>query len=73
MVKLLAMSPLEDESSMDADEHIEFLMYVLSVFEKTWDKVAAEIGDNVSTNKAIATKHDVPLIRDVRATDSFWP
>lgn len=31
-----AMSPLEDETKQEADEHIIFVHFVLSVFGKQW-------------------------------------
>lgn len=62
MMKLFAMSPLEDETSIDPDERIAFLTYVLSVSEKSRKNVVVLIEDNVSTNKSIANKQNIPLI-----------
>lgn len=51
---LLGLSPMENEESQDANEHYDFVKFVLSVFGKTMDNVVALIGDNTSTNKAFA-------------------
>lgn len=51
---LLALSPLEDETDLGAVEHKRMLEWVLSVFGKDLSNVVALIGDNVSTNKALA-------------------
>lgn len=48
---LLACSPMENEESLNADEHFEFLSFVLSVFGKSMDNVVAVTGDNCNTNK----------------------
>ena len=43
-VRLLAFSPLGDEFSLNADEHVSFMTYVLGVFKCSWDDFTALIG-----------------------------
>ncbi len=52
----LAFSPFEDEESQNAQNHYDFTIFVLSVYEKTLSNVVALIGDNCNTNKAFANK-----------------
>lgn len=52
---LLAVSPLLDETTLTASAHEETISYILSVYDKSWENVVAIIGDNVSTNKALAS------------------
>ena len=59
---LLAMSPMEDETSQSAAEHKQFLLSTLATYGKSLDNVCAFIGDNCSTNQALATSCNVPLI-----------
>lgn len=61
-VRLLAFSPMGDESSLDSAEHQEFLTFVLENFSKTWQDVICIVGDNCSTNKAVANRVGKPLI-----------
>lgn len=42
---LLAFSPLENESSLDADEYYKFLIYILGLYNKSWSNVVALVGD----------------------------
>ena len=56
------MSPLNDESRLNSEEHIEFLAFVLNLFGKSWDIVVALIGDNVSINQSISNKLQIPLV-----------
>ncbi len=51
---LLAFSPFEDENTQNAQNHYDFAIFVLSVYEKTLSNVVALIGDNCNTNKAFA-------------------
>ena len=46
-----------DEKSLDAEEHVNFLEYVLKVYDKSLHKVVALVGDNCSTNKRIAKRY----------------
>ena len=48
---LLAMSPMDNETSNSSHEHHEFLKYVLSVYNKGLSNVVALVGDNASTNR----------------------
>ena len=60
---LLAFSPLLDESNQTAQNHKEFLEYVLQdIFSKDFENVLCLIGDNCSTNKALADLCEKPLI-----------
>ncbi len=60
--RLLTFSPLSDESHLDAQEHVEFIAYILRLYKKTWHYVACIVGDNMNVNKSIANKVRVPLI-----------
>ncbi len=51
-----------DETSLDTDEHFNFLTYILEVYQKSWSNVDALIGDNCKTNKAPSFKTKKPLI-----------
>lgn len=52
----LALTPLDDETSLDTKGHFEMVEFVLSeIFRKTLSKCVALIGDNISTKKAVAT------------------
>lgn len=43
-----------DEISLDADENFAFMSYILYLYKFSWDSISALIGENCSTNKAIA-------------------
>lgn len=60
--RLLTVSPIGDECSLNADDHIDFLKYILELYGKTWSNVIALVGDNVSVNKSISNKTGKPLI-----------
>ena len=47
---LLVFSPMETESNQSADNHIEYLEWVLKVFGKSLANVVALSDDNCSTN-----------------------
>lgn len=51
---LLAILPIEDESSQDANEHYELIQFVLSVSDRGIE--VALIGDKKSTNYSISWK-----------------
>ena len=59
---LLAFSPLFSETEFGAEQHFDLISWVLNLYEKTMENLVAIIGDNVSVNKALATKCGVPLI-----------
>ena len=61
-MRLLTMSPMGDESRLDAEEHYQFISFTLSLYNKSWKNVCCLIGDNVSTNKCLSTKAKVPFI-----------
>lgn len=54
--KLLGISPMEKEDSLDATDHYEFIEYVLEVHVKLFENVVAIVGDKTSTNKAFARR-----------------
>ena len=60
--RLLGFSPMGDETTLDADEHVGYLSYVLELFGYSFENVVALIGDNCNTNKSIANKLSLPLI-----------
>ena len=59
---LLAFAPLNDEVSLSAASHLEFLVFVLGIYEKDIGDVAAIIGDNCATNPALARLAGLPFI-----------
>lgn len=58
----LALSPLEEETTKDAHEHIQFLSFVLELFVKSIKNVVAFAGYNYNVNPAISSHMGVPLI-----------
>ncbi len=59
---LVALSPLEDETKQDANEHYEFLKFVLGTFSQSLSNVAALIGYNCSSNLSLAAMCKVLFI-----------
>jgi hypothetical protein len=59
---LLAFSPMEEEESLHADAHIKFFEYVLQLYGKRWNNVAALIGDNCTANLSFAGKANTYFI-----------
>ena len=59
---LLAFSPLFSETRFTANDHYQFLEWVLSVYGKTMSDVIAIIGDNAEVNKALSNLCEKPLI-----------
>lgn len=55
---LLGVSPL-NEGSQTAEFHEQLMANVLGVYKKTLDMVVFLIGDNCSTNQALATRMGV--------------
>jgi hypothetical protein len=62
MKVLLAFSPMEEEESLNANAHVKFLEYVLQLYGKSWNNVAALIGDNCTTNLSFAGKANTYFI-----------
>ena len=60
--RLLSVSLMGDESRLDADEHIDFLTYILNLYGKSWTNVTCLIGDNVSVNCSVANKTGISYI-----------
>ena len=58
----LAFSPLLSEISSTASDYVEFIKYVLSLFNKNLENVVAITGDNAEVNKFIANLCSIPLI-----------
>jgi hypothetical protein len=52
---LLSFSPMGEEDSLDAMQHIQHLEYLLRFYGKWWENVSALIGDNCATNIRIAS------------------
>ena len=61
-IKLSTLSPLNDESTLDANEHIEFITFILDVYGKDMSNDWAMIRDNISVNKSVSTKLNMSLI-----------
>lgn len=61
---LLGFSPFQDKFLMDASSHIEFFMFILSLFDKNknMENVTCLTGDKCNTNKAVADMLGKPLI-----------
>jgi len=59
---LLAMAPLVQEDSQDADAHIEFLEVTIAEYGLGVDDIAFLTADNCATNGAIARKMGLPLV-----------
>ena len=59
---LLSFSPLFSETSFTANDHYQFLEWLLSVSGKTMSDVIAIIGDNAEVNKALSNLCEKPLI-----------
>lgn len=60
---LLALARTGDEGSLNADDHFDFVRFVLSVFAKFLDNVDALIGDYCSTSKAFARRLEPHFVR----------
>ena len=59
---LLALTPTLQEDDLGADAHIELFESTIGLYGISKDDVACIIGDNCSTNKAISTRWEVPLV-----------
>ena len=55
-------SPLIDESHLDAQEHIDFLSYILTLYDKTWNDVVAIIGDFSAPTSQSLTSNNYHLL-----------
>lgn len=56
------MSPFEDKTSQNVNEHITFIEFVLGIYSLTMGNVVALVADNRSTIKSIARKLNRQLI-----------
>ncbi|GMF39450.1 unnamed protein product [Phytophthora fragariaefolia] len=61
-VRFLAFSPFQNEASMTAAEHIDFLDLVLPQYGPHIANTLTIFTDNMPTNKTIARRVDVPLV-----------
>lgn len=59
---LLAFTPFEEESNLEATTHFELLQYVLGLFNKSFDNDLAVVGDNFSVNRCLAANLDCRFI-----------
>lgn len=51
-----------NEDKLNADTRLEYIVYTLSLYNKTLSNVAWLIGDNTNTNSAIENMADLPFI-----------
>lgn len=58
---LLTLSLVKVESSHSADEHIEFMKFVLEIFKNIWKNVCCIIGDDCNFNKCIKNVIYLPM------------
>lgn len=47
---------MKNEETQNANEHYEFILFVLSVYGKTMQNVVAVVGDNCNTNRAMSRR-----------------
>ena len=59
---LLAMQPTLDEEDLGADSHVELIESTMELYQLEEERLVCLVGDNCSTNKAIANKMEVPLV-----------
>ncbi|ETN19999.1 hypothetical protein PPTG_03099 [Phytophthora nicotianae INRA-310] len=53
---LLALSPLVEETDLGADSHFELIDEILETYQKSRTNIVFIVGDNCSTNQAVATR-----------------
>lgn len=51
-----------DKTYLDTNEHYEFLVYILDLYNNDWENMCAMIGYNSSMNKELSEKMKVPFI-----------
>ena len=59
---LLSLQPTFDETDLGADAHIELIESTLEMYSVDPENVVCLVGDNCSTNHAIARRMEIPLI-----------
>lgn len=59
---MLLLSPMGDESSPDAAEHLDFTIRIVSLFDRSLFNVVRIVGDNCNINKCIANLAQKPLV-----------
>ena len=59
---LLGFSSFESEDSMSADAHIEYITFVLELFNRSISNVVGIVGDNFSVNLSISRKLETGFI-----------
>lgn len=58
---LLTLSPMGDECSLSAKEHVKFIAYILELYGKSWSNICYLIGDNVDVRKSISNMGSSPF------------
>ena len=61
-IALLALSPLDDETTLSAMEHEKFIKFVLSLYGKTTENFICVVADNNATNKLLASSMGASFI-----------
>ena len=59
---MLVLSPLLVEADFSANAHIDFFESTLELYRIPIQQIQFIVGDNCSTNKAMARKMDIPMI-----------
>lgn len=52
---------MDDETTAEADEHINYLSYVLQLLGRSFENVIALIRDGCNTNKSVGSKLSLAL------------
>lgn len=55
-MRLLPFSPMKNEDRLDADTHLEFILYIFRYFNMSIGNWTCLIGDNTNTNPVILNK-----------------
>lgn len=48
--RLLAFGPMEDETSLDARDHVSFISFTLNLYKRSWNSVVCIIEDSWDVN-----------------------
>eukprot|EP00475_Leptophrys_vorax_P012327 TRINITY_DN18765_c0_g1_i2.p1 TRINITY_DN18765_c0_g1~~TRINITY_DN18765_c0_g1_i2.p1 ORF type:complete len:176 (-),score=37.81 TRINITY_DN18765_c0_g1_i2:222-749(-) len=59
---LLSFSPLANEANYTAQNHYEYVSFVLSLYDVGWQQVVCIVADNVSLNGSISDLAGVPMV-----------
>ena len=60
--RLLTISPMGDEITLNAKEHQQFLTCTLDLYGKSCENIVALIGDDISTNNSLSKLFEIPLV-----------